>query len=45
MLSVESINGRMVASIINTGCINKILVELGRKSREIMGLPEIDEFE
>ena len=44
MLSVESINGRMVGSIINTGCINKILIELGRKSREIMGLPEIDEF-
>ena len=32
-------------NIINTGCINKILIELGRKSREIMGLPEIDEFE
>lgn len=45
MLSVESINARMVGSIINTGCINKILIELGRKSREIMGLPEIDEFE
>lgn len=45
LLSVESINARMVGSIINTGCINKILIELGRKSREIMGLPEIDEFE
>ena len=45
LLSVESINGRMVGSIISTGCINKILVELGRKSREIMGLPQIDEFE
>lgn len=45
MLSVESINARMVGSIISTGCINKILIELGRKSREIMGLPEIDEFE
>lgn len=45
MLSVESINARMVGSIINTGCINKILIELGRKSREIMGLPQIDEFE
>lgn len=45
MLSAESINGRMVGSIISTGCINKILIELGRKSREIMGLPEIDEFE
>lgn len=45
LLSIESINGRMVGSIINTGCINKILIELGRKSREIMGLPEIDEFE
>lgn len=45
MLSVESINARMVGSIINTGCINKILIELGRKAREIMELPEIDEFE
>lgn len=45
MLSVESINARMVGSIISTGCINKILIELGRKSREIMGLPQIDEFE
>lgn len=45
MLSAESINGRMVGSIINTGCINKILIELARKSREIMGLPQIDEFE
>ena len=45
MMSVESINARMVGSIISTGYINKILIELGRKSREIMGLPEIDEFE
>ena len=45
MLSVESINARMVGSIINTGCINKILIELGRKARDIMGLPQIDEFE
>ena len=45
MLSAESINARMVGSIINTGCINKILIELARKSREIMGLPQIDEFE
>ena len=45
MLSVESINARMVGSIINTGCINKILIELARKSREIMDLPQIDEFE
>lgn len=44
MLSVESINARMVGSIISSGCINKILIELGRRSREIMGLPEIDEF-
>lgn len=44
MLSAESINARMVGSIINTGCINKILIELARKSREIMGLPQIDEF-
>ena len=45
LLSIESINARMVGSIINTGCINKILIELGRKAREIMELPEIDEFE
>lgn len=45
MLSVESINARMVGSIISTGYINKILIELARKSREIMGLPQIDEFE
>ena len=45
LLSIESINARMVGSIINTGCINKILIELGRKAREIMELPAIDEFE
>lgn len=45
MLSVESINARMVGSIINAGYINKILIELARKSRDIMGLPQIDEFE
>lgn len=45
LLSIESINARMVGSIINTGCINKILIELGRKAREIMELPEIDKFE
>ena len=45
MMSVESINARMVGSILSTGYINKILIELGRKAREIMELPEIDEFE
>lgn len=45
MMSVESINARMVGSIISTGYINKILIELARKSREIMDLPQIDEFE
>lgn len=44
MMSVESINARMVGSIISTGYINKILIELARKSREIMDLPQIDEF-
>lgn len=45
MLSVESINARMVGSIINVGYINKILIELARKSRDIMDIPQFDEFE
>ena len=45
LLSIESINARMVGSIVLTGCINKILIELGRKAREIMDIPDINEFE
>lgn len=45
LLSVDSVSARMVGSIISTGCINKILIELGRKARDIMGIEFIDEFE
>ena len=45
LLSAESINARMVGSIISVGCINKLMIELGRKARDIMGLPEVNEFE
>lgn len=38
LLSVGSVNGRMVGSIIATGCINKILIELDRKVKDIMGI-------
>lgn len=38
VLSVGSVNGRMVGSIIVTGCINKVLIELNRKVKDIMGI-------
>ena len=38
MLSVGSVNGRMVTSILINGAINKYLIELSRKCKEIAGM-------
>lgn len=38
LLAVGSINGRMVGSIISTGSLNKLVIELTRKVRDIIGL-------
>lgn len=38
MLSVGSVNGRMVTSILLNGAINKYLIELSRKCKEIAGM-------
>lgn len=39
LLSVGSVNGRMVTSILINGAINKYLIELSRKCKEIAGIP------
>lgn len=38
-LSVGSINGRMVGSILTIGPLNKLMIELGRSVKDIMGIP------
>lgn len=38
LLSVGSVNGRMVTSILVNGAINKYLIELSRKCKEIAGM-------
>lgn len=38
LLSVGSVNGRMVTSILINGAINKYLIELSRKCKEIAGM-------
>lgn len=37
-LAAGSINGRMVGSIITIGCINKLMIELDRHVKDIMGI-------
>ena len=45
MLSVGSVNGRMVTSILINGAINKYLIELSRKCKEIAGIKvDIDDI-
>lgn len=45
LLSVGSVNGRMVTSILTCGSINKYLIELSRKCKEIAGMKvDIDEI-
>ena len=39
LASLNSIEGRMVSSIINNGCLNKILIELDRSVKETLGIP------
>lgn len=38
LLAVGSVNGRMVTSVLINGCINKYLIELSRKCKEIAGM-------
>ena len=38
LMSSESINGRMVGSIMINGAINKGLIELGRQCKDILGI-------
>ena len=39
LLSTGSVNARMVASIIINGSINKCMIELSRKCKELLGIP------
>ena len=39
LLSYGSVNGRMVGSILLVGGINKVLLELDRKVKDIVGIP------
>ena len=38
LLTTSAVNARMVSSIIITGAINKTLVELDRKCKEMLGI-------
>lgn len=38
LLAISSVNARMVGSVILVGAINKVLIELDRKVKEIMGV-------
>ena len=38
LLSVGSVNGRMVGSVLSVGAVNKVLIELERKVKEIAGI-------
>ena len=39
MMGVSSINGRMVCSPMIVGAINKVLIELDKKVKEMAGIP------
>lgn len=39
LLSLGSVNGRMVTSVMIVGAINKVLIELDRKVKEMAGIP------
>ena len=39
MLSVSSINKRMVTSIIMNGALNKLMIELDRTIKDKLGIP------
>ena len=38
LLTSASVNARMTPSVIITGCLNKILIELSRKCKDILGI-------
>lgn len=44
MLSVGSINGRMTMSIVKSGSLNKLMIELGRKCKDILGIKYKEEI-
>ena len=37
-----SVNGRMVTSIISVGSLNKLMVELDRSVKDLLGIPYDD---
>lgn len=39
LAALNSIEGRMVGSISSNGCLNKILIELDRSVKDILGIP------
>lgn len=39
---ISSINKRQIASNVIIGSLNKLVIELGRSVRDILGIPEID---
>ena len=39
LLSLGSVNGRMVTSVMMVGSINKVLIELDRKVKDMLGIP------
>ena len=39
LLTPASVNARMVGSILNGGTLTKVIVELDRKCKEILGIP------
>ena len=38
LLTISSLNARMVTSVINVGIVNKILIELDRQCKEKLGI-------
>ena len=42
MLAIGSVNGRMVCSVLITAGIYKAMVELSRKTKDILGIPYND---
>jgi len=39
LLATHSINGRMVGSVLIMAAMNKVLIELSRHVKDIMGIP------
>lgn len=41
VFAARSFNARMVTSVFRAGALNKLLIELDRQVKDIMGLPQI----